>query len=132
MKTITNSVYPALAAFALLAMAGCTLPQITVAKLPDQIGGKYSISGTNFTGNESVRLEIENVPLRANPFPLGFAHPVNGSFSFQTEQFRCTYVQDEGNRDKWKNQQITFVATRASSNLKTTAVSTASGIFICP
>ncbi len=125
----------------LLAGAGCNpnTPvnpinvHLTVNKLPDQTGGKYSISGTGFAGNEQVRLEIQNVPLKQPDFfGLGTASAVNGSFSFETEDFRCTFVQDQQNRDKLKNQQVTFVATGVTSNFSASAQATANEIFICP
>ncbi len=119
----------------LLAVAGCKPinVHITVTKLPDQTGGRYSISGTGFAGNELVRLEIQNVPLRQpDTWQLGTASAVNGSFSFQTEDFRCTFVADQQNRDKLKNQQVTFVATGVTSHYSASAVATANEIFICP
>lgn len=134
MRSITKLTYPALAALALVAVAGCVNPHITVTKVPDQTGGKYSISGTGFAGNDNlVRLEIQNVPLKQpNTWQLGTAPVANGNFSFQTEDFRCQYVSDSGTRDKLKNQQVTFVATGVTSHYNASAVATANEIFICP
>ena len=134
---IKNLVYPALAAFALLAAAGCVNPHITVTKVPYQqyqTGGTYSISGTGFAANDNlVRLEIQNVPTyQPDTWQLGTAAVTNGNFSFQTQEFRCKYIRDPQLRDKLKNQQITFVATGQTSHYNASGVATASDIIICP
>ncbi len=130
MKTITNFVYPALAAFALLAVAGCVNAHITVTKDSYSTGGKYSITGTGFPGNDQlVRLEIQNVPTyQPNTWQLGTAPVANGNFSSQTQEFRCKRVADQ----QLKNQQITFVATGVTSHVSASAVATANEIIICP
>ena len=125
--------FQVLGLLSLLAVAGCVNVNITVTKLPDQTGGRYSISGTGFAGNELVRLETQNVPLRQpDTWQLGTASAVNGSFQFQTEDFRCTFVADQQIRDKLKNQQVTFVATGVTSHYNASAVATANEIFVCP
>jgi hypothetical protein len=131
MKAITNLVYPALAAFTFLAVAGCVNPHVTVTKVPPgQTGGNYSISGTGFGANDTlVRLEIQNVPTyQPNTWQLGTAAVTNGNFSFQTQEFRCKYIKDP----QLKNQQITFVATGQTSHYNASGVATASDIIFCP
>jgi hypothetical protein len=125
----------ALGLFSLLAVAGCNPinVHISVTKRPSQTGGKYFISGTGFAGNESVRLEIQHAPLKQpDTWQLGTASAVNGSFSFETEEFRCIFVADEQKRDQLKNQQVTFVATGVTSHYSASAVATANEIIICP
>jgi hypothetical protein len=125
----------ALGLLSLLVVAGCKPinVQITVTKLPDQTGGKYSISGTGFSGNESVRLEIQNAPPKQpDTWQLGTASATNGSFSFQTEDFRCAYVADPQTREKLKNQEVRFVATGVTSHYSASAAATANQILICP
>ena len=130
MKSITKLTYPALAALALVAVVGCVNPHITVTKVPNQTGGKYSISGTGFAGNDNlVRLEIQNVPTyQPNTWQIGAAAVTNGNFSFQTQEFRCKYIKDP----QLKNQQITFVATGQTSHYNASGVATASDIIFCP
>jgi hypothetical protein len=128
--------------FSLLAVVGCPPPNpppapnphITVTKLPDETGGRYSISGTGFAGSDQqVRLEIQNAPLkRPDTWQLGTAPAQGGNFSFQTEDFRCNRVDDQQKRDQLKSQQVTFVATGATSHYSASAVATANEIFICP
>lgn len=134
MKAITNYIYSALAAFALLSAAGCVNPHVIVTKVPGQTGGKYSISGTGFGANDTlVRLEIQNVPTyQPDTWQIGTAPVANGNFSFQTQEFRCKYIRDPQTRDKLKNQQVTFVATGVTSHYNASAVATASEIIICP
>jgi hypothetical protein len=118
-------------AFALLAIAGCVNPHVTVTKIPPgQTGGKYSISGTGFGANDTlVRLEIQNVPLyQPDTWQLGTAPVANGNFSFQTQEFRCRLARDPQKR----NQQITFVATGVTSHYSASGVATASDVIICP
>lgn len=125
----------ALGLLLLLAVAACPISvNIAVTKLPSQTGGKYAISGKGFAGNELVRLEIQNVPLKQpSMWQLGTASTVNGSFSsFETEEFRCIYVKEQQQRDQLKSQQIRFVATGVTSNYSASAVDTAGGIIICP
>jgi len=102
----------------------------------DQTGGWLEIQGADFKGNkgdgnESVSLEIKAVALRTD-WALGNAAAVNGSFSFKTEDFRCNTVEDFTACNSYKDKQFTVVARGLTSGEIASAVSTASGVFICP
>jgi hypothetical protein len=134
-KRITQVVSLLTVVLVVAAMNDCKKvnPQISVKKLPDQTGGMYQISGSGFDGNESVKLEIQNAPLKQpDSWQLGTAAAANGSFSFNSEDFRCASIQDQNQRNQLGGQQVTFVAQGVNSHWSTSATSTAFDILICP
>jgi hypothetical protein len=108
-------------------------PRITVEKITDTTGGKYSINGSGYEGNEMVSLEIKNAPLtQPSGWHLGNALAAHGKFLFKTEDFRCVRIDDPHLREQYKRQRVIFVATGLRSGHAATAVDTAAGILMCP
>jgi hypothetical protein len=106
---------------------------ITVEKILASTGGKYSIQGSGYDADETVSLEIKNAPLtQPSGWHLGNASAANGTFSFQTEDFRCVRVDDPKLREKYNKQRVIFVATGLNSGHVATVVDTAGGILLCP
>jgi len=80
-----------------------------------------------------VSLEIKNAPLtQPSGWQLGNTSAANGTFSFQTEDFRCVRVDDPKLRETYKKQRVIFVATGLNSGQVATVVDTAGGILLCP
>ena len=106
---------------------------ITVTKLTEPFGGRYSITGHGYQTGEMVSLEIKNAPLTApGGWQLGMARAADGKFSFHTEDFPCVHVDDAKLREQYAQQRVIFVATGLTSGIATTRVETAGGIFVCP
>jgi hypothetical protein len=113
--------------------ASTSKPHITVEKIFESTGGKYSIHGAGYDPDETVSLEIKNAPLtQPSGWHLGNTSAANGTFSFQTEDFRCVRVDDPKLREKYKKQRVIFVATGLNSGHVATVVDTAGGILLCP
>jgi hypothetical protein len=108
-------------------------PSITIEKILEATGGKYSIAGAGYDRDETVSLEIKNAPLaQPSGWHLGNAAAANGRFSFQSEEFHCVRVDDSKLRAEYKKQRVVFVATGLNSGAVATAVDTAGGILMCP
>jgi hypothetical protein len=107
-------------------------PRIWVEKILDSTGGKYSIHGLGFKNGETVSLTIQNAPLmRPSGWHLGNTLAIDGTFSFQTEGFRCVRVDEEKPRENYSKQRVIFVATGLRSSLAATAADTAGEVFVC-
>ena len=110
-----------------------TRPSIAVEKVLDSTGGKYSIAGTGYDGDETISLEIKNAPLiQPAGWHLGNTAAAHGRFSFQTENFHCVRVDDPKVRAQYQGQRVIFVATGLNSGHVATAVNTAGGVLMCP
>lgn len=108
-------------------------PRISVTKVLDKSGGRYTIQGSGYEGNEKVSLNIQNVPLQQpTGWHLGSAVAVDGSFSFQTEGFHCVPVDDHHLREQYNKQKVIFVATGLSSGRAASVMDTAGGVLMCP
>lgn len=108
-------------------------PSIAVEKVLESTGGKYSITGAGYDGNETVSLEIKNAPLsQPSGWHLGNAAAASGRFSFQSEEFHCVHVDDPKLRADYRTQRVVFVATGLHSGNVATAVDTAGGVLMCP
>lgn len=108
-------------------------PRISVTKVLDKSGGQYAIRGSGYEGNEKVSLNIQNVPLQQpTGWHLGSTSAVDGSFSFETEDFHCVPLDDPRVREQYNKQKVIFVATGLSSGRAASVMDTAGGVLMCP
>ena len=107
--------------------------RIQVVKAATNDGGIYRVSGRGYEPGETVSLEIKGAPLsQPSGWQLGSIDAVNGTFSFQSEEFRCVHVEPAALREGYKHQSVIFVATGLRSGHVATAIETAEGPLICP